>query len=254
MQLFIEDREAAEETMARVNERVEADPWTGSVALEEFGDHFTNFGAVHLAAGFYNEALECAVEATSSEDVDRLMGKTRRARLSMGLEERELARDLVSLMDMANDIQDAELLEYFQELERDLAREVARMDEPLEGTFDEWSPATLLPNPLEDWMDIVRADALPKGEGTIMVCYSSQMGNVGVLVSDPVSLPGIEHAQVRIPPNSSVKLVEAPEPFRSGYRLRAIIVLQEGDMFQLSRRPIRLRRRTRMVPEPSDGA
>ncbi|MCK5415005.1 MAG: hypothetical protein KAJ35_06465 [Thermoplasmata archaeon] len=252
MQLFIEDREAAEETMARVNERVEADPWTGSVALEEFGDHFTNFGAVHLAAGFYNEALECAVEATASEDVDRLMGKTRRARLSMGLEERELARELVSLMDMANDIQDAELLEYFQELERDLAQEVARMDEPLEGTFDEWSPATLLPNPLEDWMDIVRADALPKGQGTIMVCYSSQMGNVGVLVSDPVSLPGIEHAQVRILPNSHVKLVEAPEPFRSGYRLRAIIVLQEGDMFQLSRRPIRLRRRTRMVPEPAD--
>ena len=238
--------------MTNVNERVEADPWAGSVALEEFGDHFTNFGAVHLAAGFYNEALECAVEATASEDVDRLMGKTRRARLSMGLEEREMAKELVTLMDMANDIQDEELHEYFQELDRELALEVARMDEPLEGTFDEWAPATQLPNPLEDMLDIVRADPLPKGEGTIMVCYSPQMGNVGILVSDPVSLPGIEHAQIRILPNSRVKLVEAPEPFRSGYRLRAIIVLHEGDMYQISRRPIRLRRRTRLVPELGD--
>jgi len=254
MQLFTEDRDAAEEMMARVNERVEADPRTGSAALEEFGDHFTNFGAIHLASGFYLEALECAVEATEVEDTDRLMGKLRRSRLSMGLEERELATELIALMDMANDIQDQTLLEYFQELEKDLDQAVDRMDDPLEATFDEWSPATKLPDALEEWLDIVRADPLPKGEGTILVSYSPQMGNVGVLITDSVSLPGIEHAQVRLLPTSRVKLVEAPEPFRSGYRLRAIIVLHEGDMYELQRRPIRLRRRTQLVPELAEGA
>ena len=248
MQLFTEDRDAAEEIMAKVNERVEADPGTGSTALEEFGDHFTNFGAIHLASGFYHEALECAVEVVATEDTDRLMGKLRRARLSMGLEDRELARELVTLIDMANDIQDPELLEYFRELEKDLDQTVDQMDDPLEDTFDEWFPATKLPNALEDWLDIVRADPLPDGEGTIMVSYSSQMGNVGVLITDPVSLPGIEHAQIRLLPNARVKLVEAPEPFRSGYRLRAIIVLHEGDMYELQRSPIRLRKRSQLIP------
>lgn len=252
MQLLAEDREDAERTMSRVNDMVEADPGTGSVALEEFGDHFTNFGATHLASGFYHEALECAVEAQMAQDIERLMGKVRRARLSMGLEDRELARDLVELIDMANDIQDRELAEYFEELDAELAREVELMDRPLEGTFDDWSPVSRLPNPLEDWLDIVRADALPKGEGSIMVCYCPQVGNVGLLLADPVSLPGIEHARIRLLPSSQVKLVEAPEPFRSGYRLRALVVLREGDMYELSRSPIRLRRRIG-VPSGPDG-
>jgi tetratricopeptide (TPR) repeat protein len=251
MQLFVEDRDAAEETMTSVNQRVEADPFTGSVALEEFGDHFTNFGAIHLATGFYHEALECAVEATASDETDRLMGKLRRARLSMGLEEKELASELITLMDMANDIQDHELLARFEELEEELDQAVDRMDDPLEVTFDEWSPASRLPDPLREWIDIVRADPLPKGGGTILVSFAPKIGNVGILVSDPVSLPGIEHAQVRVLPGSRVKLVQAPEPFRSGYKLRAIIVLHEEDLYELLRSPIRLRRRTQLVPDPA---
>jgi tetratricopeptide (TPR) repeat protein len=251
MQLLAEDREAAEETMARVNERVESDPYNGSVALEEFGDHFTNFGAIHLATGFYHEALECAVEATASEETDRLMGKLRRARLSMGLEEKELASQVVSLIDMANDIQDEGLLARFGELEKELDQAIDMMDDPLEMTLEDWSSAAQLPGPLVEWIDIVRADPLPKGGGTILVSYSPKIGNVGVLVSDPVSLPGIEHAQVRILPTSRIKLVQAPEPFRSGYKLRALIVLHEGDHYELLRSPIRLRRRTQLVSDPA---
>jgi hypothetical protein len=252
MQLFAEDRDAAEDTMTRVNEMVEADPLFGFMALEEFGDHFTNFGAIHLATGFYNEALECAVEARAAGETDRLVGKLRRARLSMGLEERELAGELAELIDMANDIQDEQLLEQFQEMESQLDRALSLMDEPLDTVIEDWTPAAALPDALEEWLEIVRADALPKGEGSIMVCYSSQMGNVGVLVTDPVSLPGIELARVRVLPNSRIKLVPAPEPFRSGYRLRAIIVLHEGDLYELQRTPIRLRRRTQLVPEPAE--
>ena len=243
------DYEGAEEIMSQVNERVEADPGSGSVALEEFGDHFTNFGATYLAVGLYNEALECAVESQAPEDAGRILGKLRRARLSMGLEERETAVEIRDLIDMANDIQDKELLDTYLAMKEELVAEMERMDDPLEGTFDDWSPATRLPDPLEDWLDIVRADPLPKGEGTILVCYSSQMGNVGVLVNDTVSLPGIELARFKVTSSSKVKLVEAPEPFRSGYRLRGIIVLHEEDPYLLSRSPIRLRRQTRLVPE-----
>ena len=63
----------------------------------------------------------------------------------MGMEERDLARDLVELMDMANDIQDEGLLAQFQELESDLDRALALMEEPLESVIEEWAPATALP-------------------------------------------------------------------------------------------------------------
>jgi len=241
MQLLSGDREGAEDTMADVNQRVEADPSAGSVALEEFGDHFTNFGAIHLASGMYDEALECAVEAGLTDDAERLMDKLRRSRLSMGLEEREMAGAIKSLIDHANDIQDKALLERYLEMERDMDRSIEVMTEPLETLFNVWSPASLLPDPLEGWLDIIRADPLSDGEGTVLVCYQGRVGNVGLLVRDRVKLPGIEHSKIRLEAGAKVKLVMAPEPIRSRHNLRALIVLHKGDRYELSRTLMSLR-------------
>jgi tetratricopeptide (TPR) repeat protein len=240
MELLTGDPEGAETTMGMVNERVEADPASGSGALEEFGDHFTNFGAVHLASGLYDEALECAVEAQATQEADRLMDKLRRSRLSLGLEDREVAIQVRELIDHANDIQDAELLARYQELERELTEYVDHWTDPLADLFDEWSPTSRLPDSLEGWMDIIRADPLPRGEGTVLICYSGSLGNVGVLIGDMVSLPGIEHARIKVPRKSRVKLVEAPEPLRSRHRLRGIVVLHEDDPYELTRALISL--------------
>ncbi len=233
--------EAAERTMERVNERVEADPAAGSVALEEFGDHFTNFGAIHLASGLYDEALECAVEAKDTEGAERLLGKLRRAHLSMGNEEREVASALGRLIDHANDIQDDGLRERYEELERQLTRTEEAMDEPLTGLLPEWSSAWKLPEPLRGWLDVVRAEPLPEDEGTTIVCYSPDIGTVGLLLRSGVNLPGIEQARVRVGEESRVKLVEAPEPLRSRHRLRGLVVLHEDDPFELQRMLVSLR-------------
>jgi hypothetical protein len=241
MQLLSGDRGGAEDTMADVNARVEADPASGSIALEEFGDHFTNFGAIHLAAGMYDEALECAVEVNLTEDAERLMDKLRRSRLSMGLEEREMAGAIKSLIDHANDIQDKALLERYLEMERELERSIEDMAEPLEDLFDVWSPASLLPNPLEGWLDIIRADPLPAGDGTVLVCYQGRVGNVGLLVRDRVNLPGIEHAKIHLDAGARVKLVQAPEPLRTRHSLRAIVVLHKGDGYEIRRSLMSLR-------------
>jgi hypothetical protein len=241
MQLLSGDREGAEDTMSDVNARVEEDPAAGSMALEEFGDHFTNFGAIHLASGMYDEALECAVEASLTDDAERLMDKLRRSRLSMGLEGREMAGAIRSLIDHANDIQDKALLERYLEMERDLGRSIEVMAEPLEDLLDVWSPASLLPDPLVGWLDIIRADPLPDGDGTVLVCYQGRVGNIGLLVRDRVNLPGIEHAKIRLEAGAKVKLVKAPEPLRRRHNLRAIIVLHKGDRYEIRRSVMSLR-------------
>ncbi len=241
MQLLSGDPDGAEATMEEVNQRVESDPSAGSLALEEFGDHFTNFGAIHLASGLYDEALECAVEARATKDAERLTDKLRRSHLSMGLEDREMAGAVKALIDHANDIQDAELLARYQDMERELDEALAHMEEPLEDLFDDWSPASRLPDPLEGWMEVIRADPLPKDGGTVLICYSSRLGNVGLLIKARISLPGIEHAAVNLAANARVKLVEAPEPMRSRHKLRGLIVLREGDGYQLRRSLISLR-------------
>ena len=90
-------------------------------------------------------------------------------------------------------------------------------------------------------MDVIRAEPLPDGEGTVLVCYSGRLGNVGLLVRDRVKLPGIEQAKVHIGGSARVKLVEAPEPLRSRHSLRGIIVLHEGDDYEVRRSLISLR-------------
>ena len=90
-------------------------------------------------------------------------------------------------------------------------------------------------------MDIIRADPLPDDGGTVLVCYHGKVGNVGVLIRDRVKLPGIEHASVHLDATSRVKLVEAPEPLSSRHNLRGIIVLHEGDPFEIRRSLMSLR-------------
>jgi hypothetical protein len=114
------------------------------------------------------------------------------------------------------------------------------MDEPLDALFNEWSPATRMPDALEGWMEVIRADPLPKDGGTVLICYSSHLGNVGLLVKDRISLPGIEHAAVNLAESARVKLVEAPEPMGSRHKLRALIVLHEDDAYTLRRSLISL--------------
>ena len=227
--------EDADRTMSKVNEQVEADPAAGSVALEEFGDHFTNFGAIHLASGLYDEALECAVEAKDTEGAERLLGKLRRAHLSMGIEEREVASALARLIDHANDIQDDELRERYEQLEHQLLTAEAALDEPMTTLLPQWSAASKLPEPLRGYLEVVRAEPLPDGEGTVLVCYDSEVGNVGLMLKARISHPGIEQARVRVGEGARVKLVDAPEALRQRHRIRGLVVLHEDDPFELHR-------------------
>ena len=235
------DRAGAEGAMDEVTASIERDPVTGATALEEFGDHFTNFGAAHLASGLYDEALECAVVAGDTPRAERLLGKIRRSHLSMGLHERELAGALRALVDHANSIHDAALQAKYEELERRLGSEEAAMRGPLGTNLPDWSATTALPAPLRGWMDVVRAECLISPEGTLMVCYTDELGLVGLFVRARIYLPGIEQARVRVGDGARVRLGEPPEELRARHGIRGLIVLLEGDPYQLKRALISMR-------------
>jgi len=235
------DREGAESEMDEVNASIERDPAAGASALEEFGDHFTNFGAAHLASGLYDEALECAVEAGDTARAEKLLSKIRRSHLSMGLHERELAGALRALVDHANDIQDATLKAKYEELERRLVSEEAAVRGPLGTMLPEWSAAGALPAPLQGWMDVVRAECLISPEGTLMVCYTDELGLVGLFVRARIYLPGIEQAHVRVGDGARVRLIAPPEELGTRHGIRGLVVLREGDPYQLKRALISMR-------------
>ena len=235
------DRAGAEAAMDEVNASIERDPAAGATALEEFGDHFTNFGAAHLASGLYDEALECAVEAGDTARAERLVGKIRRSHLSMGLHERELSGALRALVDHANVIQDAALRAKYEELERRLVSEEAALRGPLGATLSEWSPVGALPAPLQGWMDVVRAECLISPEGTLMVCYTDELGLVGLFVRARIYLPGIEQARVRVGDGARVRLIEPPDELRARHGIRGLVVLREGDPYELKRALISMR-------------
>ena len=241
MRFLAGDREGAEVAMSEVNASIERDPATGASALEEFGDHFTNFGAAPLASGLYDEALECAVEAGDTARAEKLIGKIRRSHLSMGLHERELAGALRVLVDHANSIQDAALRAKYEELERRLGAEEAALGGPLGVTLPDWSAAGDLPAPLRGWMDVVRAECLISPEGTLMVCYTDELGLVGLFVRARIYLPGIEQARVRVGDGARVRLIEPPEELRTRQGIRGLVVLHEGDPYQLRRALISMR-------------
>jgi hypothetical protein len=235
------DREGAERAMEAVQARVDHHPEQGVVALEEFGDHFTNFGAMHLAAGLYDEALECAVEAQDTPAAERLVGKLRRAHLSMGLDQREISGALRALVDHANNIDDPALRARYEEAQRSLHDVEALLDEPLHDMLPEWTSASWLPAQLREWLEVVRAENLPGEEGTLLVCFAPEVGMVGVLSRTRFRAPGIEQSHVRIDEASKVRLVAPTDVLRRRHRVRGIVVLHEEGRLHVKHSLVRLR-------------
>jgi len=235
------DREGAMRAMDEAHARIDDRPAEGVAALEEFGDHFTNFNAMHLAAGLYDEALECAVEAGDPAGAERLLGKLRRSHLSMGLDQRELADALRGLVDHANTLRDDALRARYEALERSLRESEAQLDEPLTDLLPEWSSASWLPPQLRDWLEVVRAEDLPRGEGLLLVCFAPEVGTVGLLTKTRIRRAGIEHAHVRVGDAARVRLVAPPEEMRRRHRVRGIVVVREGDPVMIRHDLVRLR-------------
>jgi len=235
------DREGAMRAMDEAHARIDDRPAEGVVALEEFGDHFTNFNAMHLAAGLYDEALECAVEAGDPAGAERLLGKLRRSHLSMGLDQRELADALRGLVDHANTLRDDALKARYEALERSLHESEALLDEPLTDLLPEWSSASWLPPQLRDWLEVVRAEDLPGGEGLLLVCFAPEVGTVGLLTRTRIRRAGIEHAHLRVGDAARVRLVAPPEELRRRHRVRGIVVVREGDPVLIRHDLVRLR-------------
>lgn len=227
--------------MEAVQARVDDHPEQGVVALEEFGDHFTNFGAMHLAAGLYDEALECAVEAVDTPSAERLVGKLRRAHLSMGLDQRELSGALRALVDHANKIDDPELRARYEEAQRSLHEVEALLDEPLSDVLPDWATGSWLPVQLRDWLEVVRAENLPDQNGTLLVCFAPDVGMVGVLSKTRFRSPGIEQSHVRVDESSKVKLVAPTDALRRRHRVRGIVVLHEEGRLHVKHSLVRLR-------------
>lgn len=235
------DREGAARAMDDTHARVDDRPAEGMAALEEFGDHFTNFGALHLAWGLYDEALECAVEAGDEQGAERLLGKVRRSHLSMGLDQRELADSLRALVDHANTLRDDALKARYEALERALHETEDVLDEPLTDLLPEWTSASWLPPQLRDWLEVVRAEDLPGGEGLLLVCFAPDVGTVGLLARTRLRRAGIEHAHVRVGDGARVRLVAPPEELRRRHRVRGILVVREGDPVLVKHALVRLR-------------
>jgi hypothetical protein len=235
------DHEGAMRAMDEAHARIDDRPAEGVAALEEFGDHFTNFNAMHLAAGLYDEALECAVEVGDPAGAERLLGKLRRSHLSMGLDQRELADALRGLVDHANTLRDDALKARYEALEHSLHESEALLDEPLTDLLPDWSSASWLPPQLRDWLEVVRAEDLPGGEGLLLVCFAPEVGTVGLLTRTRIRRAGIEHAHVRVGDAARVRLVAPPEELRRRHRVRGIVVVREGDPVVIRHDLVRLR-------------
>ena len=126
-------------------------------------------------------------------------------------------------------------------MDRALRAEEETLAGPLEHLLPEWSPVGALPSGMQGLLEVVRAEALPSGEGTLLVCYAQEVGMMGLLVKSRVYLPGIEQAHVRIGEGARVRLVEPPEALKRRHGIRGLVVLREGDPFPLRRDLISLR-------------
>jgi tetratricopeptide (TPR) repeat protein len=220
-----EPQEAAA-TMVDVYHQIERDPGQGARILEDFGDHLVNFSLPQVAVDFYEEALECAVEADDPEGVDRLVAKAKRTHFATGRSLGEVADKLEQFVDRAHEFKSADAKARFQAEWDNLRQVVETMKGPLPYVARDWTPGTELPHELREEMEVSTVVQQRKADGsfdTVALAYAPSLGKIAVFLPPGMAEQDVSRAQIRLSEAGQFKVLPAPKEFQDLHEARALV-------------------------------
>ena len=216
----------ASATMVDVYHQVEGDPRQGARILEDFGDHLVNFSLPQVAVDFFEEALECAVEADDGEAVDRLVAKAKRTHFATGRSLGEVADKLEQFVDRAHEFKSEEAKARFQAEWDNLRQVVETMKGPLPYVAKDWTPGTQLPHELREEMEVSSVVQQRRPDGTfdtVALAYAPSLGKIAVFLPQSMAEQDVSRAQLRLVETGEFKVLPAPKEFQELHEARALV-------------------------------
>ncbi len=220
-----EPQEAAA-TMVDVYHQIESDPTQGAKILEDFGDHLVNFSLPQVAVDFFEEALECAVEADDADAIDRLVSKAKRTHFATGRSLGEVAEKLGEFVDRAHDFKSEEARARFQAELDNLRQVVETMKGPLPYVAKDWTPGAELPHELREEMEVAAVVQQRKADGTfdtVALAYAPSLGKIAVFLPPAMAELDVSRAQLRLAESGQFKVLPAPKEFQELHEARALV-------------------------------
>jgi hypothetical protein len=220
-----ESQEAAA-TMVDVYHQIGNDPGQGARILEDFGDHLVNFALPQVAVDFFEEALECAVEADDADAVDRLVAKAKRTHFATGRSLGEVAQKLEAFVDRAHEFKSQEAKARFQAEWDNLRQVVETMKGPLPYVAKEWTPGSDLPHELREEMEVAAVVQQRKSDGTfdtVALAYAPSLGKIAVFLPAAMAEQDVSRAQLRLAEGGHFKVLPAPKEFQELHEARALV-------------------------------
>ena len=220
-----ESSEAAA-AMVDVYHAIEDNPAAGAQVLEDFGDHLANFSLPQMAVDFYEEAMECAVEADDFAALDRLVQKAKRSHFATGRSVGEVATKIGELVSRAHYIKSDVTRARFEAEKANMLQMVASMQGPLPYVTKDWVSGGDLPLELRETMEVSSIVQNRLADGafeTVAIAYAPSLGKIAVYLPAQLAERDISRAAIHLNEGGHFKVLPAPKELADIHEARAIV-------------------------------
>jgi len=200
------------------------------IVFSELGDYFLALGHSQIAANLYNEALELSIDYNLNVRSDILIEKLKRAYIATVLNgysaEDIMVDKLDILLDKAYSVKDVE--KYNEQIKKISSFNLLfYTDFPYISGKKKIVPFSKLPKELqEDNLEVVHFEKLKekKEDEYLFIVSHYELGLLGIRLTTEENITGIaENYNLKLKPNSKVKIYKPNEELKDSFLIRAII-------------------------------
>ncbi len=203
------------------------------IMFAELGDYFYALGRPDIAGRFYDESLECAIDANLDSRVPILIQKLKRSSLAAGFKGYSaagFAAFIDKIYEVRNHDKYNEAIAQIAQFNRQFYE-----DFPYLTPKNEWVPYSDLPENLRVLWEIVEIKYL-LAKKTLLLAYNDTYGLVGFQVPATINVEGVlENYTLELTRKAKVQITAPPEEIRAKYLIRVLITTDNANGVVLSR-------------------
>ncbi|RJU92085.1 MAG: hypothetical protein DWC08_04970 [Candidatus Poseidoniales archaeon] len=223
------DIETAEQHILRANSIIRSDKKEASSLLMKLGESLLAIDQPGLALEVLDEAMECALENESKNQLESLADHILMANAAMTNDDVIQHEGLRTLLDGLNQLSEQESIEFtkkIQEIEQ-LADEHTL---PIEATWKDWQPSEKLVS-TEATLNVIRSE-VDDNNDTLVVVHHSELGSIGLWLPEGEWNVASGH-QLSIG-KTRVKLAPPTPELQEKHSLRGLVAVEDTSMLLFS--------------------
>jgi len=226
---LLDEANSAEQHIYHAKILVSEDKIQASIHLMKLGEALLAIDQPSLALEVLDEAMECALQTESQEQLEKLSEHILMANDAMTKNEIIQHEGLRTLLDGLNQLSKEEAEEFAKKIKA-IEQRVNEHNQPFEETWNVWQPSSKL-IPEDATLRVVRAE-VDENQDTLVVVHHPELGSIGLWLPDGEW--NVSSGHLLSFASTRVKLAQPTFELQEKHRIRGIVAVEDTSQLMFS--------------------